>query len=82
MALIGFATTEDLKQIEYSLDQRTRELRRVEERLAAAERTILELGGGPSLAKKIAQRTGLPTETVDAVLKALDEVDHGNPGSH
>lgn len=82
MALIGFATTEDLAQIEYSLDQRTRELRRVEERLAAAERTILELTGGPSLVSRIAQRTGLPVETVEAVCNALDEVEHGNAGGH
>lgn len=73
MSLLGLATVEDLKQVEHSLDMRTRELRRVEDRLAHLEKVVAKLGGPASLAERIAERTGADPETVEAILKAAEE---------
>jgi hypothetical protein len=68
----GIATTEDIAQVEAAMDDRTARIKRLEAVVLDLGARLRAVEGEPSRAALIADKTGLPVESVEAVIAALE----------
>jgi hypothetical protein len=71
----GLATTEDIAQVESAMDDRTARIKRLEAIVLDLDARVRSLTGEPTKAMIVAEKTGLPVESVESVIAALEAIE-------